>query len=238
MRIQRFAAFVGATMVMSACAGADGGAGSYESAALETDDSKASYGIGLNVGNQIADTRDRLDRLAFLRGVNDALAGSDPAVPGEELSGILQQFAGQIQAAAAAEAERLAGENAAAGEAYLVENGAKEGVTTTDSGLQYEILRQGDGPMPGPATDVRLHYRGTLVDGTEFDSSYDGEPVVFNTGSLIQGFSEALMLMPAGSHFKIAMPPEIGYGPQGSGRMIGPNATLVFEIEVFEVVEG
>ena len=132
---------------------------------------------------------------------------------------------------------RIGEENATAGAAYQAENVAREGVVTTDSGMQYEVLRAGEGPNPTLAQSVRLHYRGSLIDGTEFDSSYGGEPAVFGVGQLIPGFTEALSLMQAGSHFRIVLPSEIGYGPGGGGGEIGPNATLIFEIELIEIVE-
>ena len=132
---------------------------------------------------------------------------------------------------------RMGEENAAAGTAYLAENAARDGVLTTDSGMQYEVLRTGEGPSPTLDQSVRLHYMGTLIDGTEFDSSYEGEPVVFGVGQLITGFTEALTLMQAGSHFRVVLPPDIAYGPSGSGGGIGPNATLIFEIELLEIVE-
>jgi FKBP-type peptidyl-prolyl cis-trans isomerase len=228
-------ALLGVTMTIIACADG-GGTASYEGAALETDDQKASYAIGLNVGSQLADTRDRLDRLAFLRGVDDAIRENDPALAREELQAVLQTFGQEIQAAAeearAAEAEA----NVAAGEAYLAENAEREGVTVTASGLQYEVLREGQGESPTQEDRVRVHYTGTLIDGTEFDSSYGGEPAEFMAGRLIAGFTEALLLMQEGAHYRVVIPSDIAYGPAGQGQ-IGPNATLVFEIELIEVVD-
>lgn len=209
---------------------------SYESAALESNDQKASYGIGLNVGSQLADTRERLDRMAFLRGLEDAMQENEPAIDRQELSTVLQAFGQEIEAAAAQARAAAGEENAAAGLAFQAENGAREGVTTTESGLQYEVITAGEGPSPTAEDRVRLHYRGTLTDGTEFDASYGGDPVVFSAGGLIQGFTEALLLMSPGSHYRIVIPSEIGYGPGGSGA-IGPNSTLIFEIELFEIVE-
>lgn len=227
---------MGASIALGACSNG-GGTAAFDSAALDSDDQKASYGIGLNVGQQIADTKDRLDRLAFMRGIEDALQGNDPALEREELQAVLQAFGEQIQAAANEERARSADANGAAGVAYLVENGTRDGVTTTESGLQYEILRAGEGASPTADDEVRLHYRGTLIDGEEFDSSYEGDPVVFAAGRLIPGFTEALLLMQPGSHFRIVIPSEIAYGPNGSGAAIGPNATLIFEIEMFEVIQ-
>jgi len=228
-------ALVGASAALAACS--DGGAPSAGSSALETNDQKASYGIGMNVGSQIAAARDRIDRAAFMRGIEDGLQGNEPAIPQSEMEVILQTFGSEIEAAAAEERTREGEENLAKGQAFLQQNGLKDGVTTTESGLQYEVLRAGDGERPGPQSTVRLHYRGTLVDGSEFDSSYDGEPATFNAGGLIPGFSEALQLMPVGSHWRVTIPSNIGYGAGGSGP-IGPNETLIFEIELMEIVDG
>ena len=229
------AALVGAFALLAGCT--QGDAPAYESAALDTNDQKASYGIGRNVGSQIAAARDRLDRAALMRGIEDGLQGRDPAVPDSEMESILATFGEEIEASAAEEREREAAANAAESEAFLAQNGLRDEVTTTESGLQYEVLRPGEGEVPGPESTVRLHYRGTLVDGTEFDSSYDGEPAVFQTNGLIRGFSEALQLMPVGSHYRVAIPADIGYGAGGSGP-IGPNQTLIFEIELLEIVDG
>ena len=235
MMTARFgAALLGVSMVLAGCANGD--TASFETAALDTNDQKASYGIGLNMGGQIADARDRLDRAAFMRGIEDAMQGGEPDVPRQELQTVLQAFAGEIEAAAAGERTRVGEENAAAGVAYLTENSARDGVTATESGLQYEVLRSGEGQMPTREQRARLHYRGTLIDGTEFDASYGGDPAEFPVGGLIDGFTEALTLMQVGSHFRIVIPPDIGYGPQGSGGTIGPNATLIFEIELLEIL--
>ena len=173
-----------------------------------------------------------------MRGVEDALQGNESAVPSDELQVELQTFAEEIQNAALQDFDRVAAENSAAGDVYLAENQSKEGVMTTESGLQYEVLSQGDGSMPGSEDQVQLHYRGTLIDGTEFDSSYErGEPAQFGVGGVIPGFSEALQLMSVGSHFRVVIPSEIGYGPQGTGGPIGPNATLIFEIELLEIID-
>jgi len=235
IRIRLSTACVGLAVLLVGCSG---GSPSFDSAALDSGDQKASYGMGLNVGTQIVDAKDRLDRAAFMRGVEDALQSNEPAISREDIQAALQAFATEIQAVAAADRERVASENLQAGEAYLAENGARDGVTTTESGLQYEVLREGDGPTPGPDDQVNLHYRGSLIDGTEFDASYGGAPVTFAVSGLISGFSEALLLMPMGSHYRIVIPPDIAYGRQGTGREIGPNAVLVFEIEVFEIVNG
>jgi len=228
------AALVGVSVVLAGCA-QSGGEVSYADAPLDTDHQKASYGIGLQMGSQLVPADEMLDRGAFMRGFEDALAEADPALTPTEMNNVIQAFVNEMQSAAAAEAERAGAENASAGEAYLAENGARDGVTTTASGLQYEVLREGSGPSPTVDQRVRLHYRGTLIDGTEFDSSYDGDPAEFAVGRLIAGFTEALLLMQPGSHFRIVIPSDIAYGPGGSGR-IGPNSTLIFEIELLEIL--
>jgi len=236
MKSGLFGAFVCSLAVAAGCSTADD-ASTGSTAALDTNDQKASYGIGRNVGRQISDTNERLDRAAFMLGLEDGLAGSDPAISDAEMQTVLATFSSEMQAAAEERREREGEANAARGEAFLDENGQRSGVTTTDSGLQYEVLRAGDGARPGPQSTVRLHYRGTLVDGTEFDSSYGGEPAVFSAGGVIPGFSEGLQLMPVGSQYKIYIPSDIAYGPAGSGP-IGPNETLIFEIELLEIVDG
>jgi FKBP-type peptidyl-prolyl cis-trans isomerase len=217
-------------IALGACQGTGG------TPTLQTDDQKASYGIGLNMGSQLAPAETMLDMAAFQAGIRDGIAGNDPAVPQAELQVALQAFS---EAVNAAETERMAAEgaeNQAAGEAFMAENGQREGVMTTASGLQYEVLRAGDGAMPGPTDQVTIHYKGTLIDGTQFDSSYDrGEPATFAVNGVISGFSEGLQLMPVGSQYKLFIPGNLGYGPQGAGADIGPNATLIFEVEMLEI---
>jgi FKBP-type peptidyl-prolyl cis-trans isomerase len=224
-------------LVTFACS-TDGAESSADSAALDTNDQKAAYGIGMNMGTQLRATNERLDRAAFMRGFEDGLQGNESAVPDAEVQAALMEFGTQLEAEAAALREREGQDNAAEGAAYLAENGAKPGVTTTASGLQYEVLRAGQGERPSPTSTVRVHYRGTLVDGTEFDSSYGrGEPAEFSIDGVIEGFREALQLMPVGSQWRIVIPSDIAYGPAGTGP-IGPNSTLIFEIELLEIVDA
>ena len=235
MTVRMSATLIVVSIVLGACSNS----ASFENAALDSDDQKASYGIGLNVGQQLVDASERLDRAAFMRGIEDALQGSEPDIEGTELQAVLQQFGQEIQEAAAEQRALQSEENLAEGQAFLEENGQRDGVMTTESGLQYEMLREGEGVSPSGGEDVRLHYRGSLIDGTEFDSSYEGEPVVFSSapGRLIPGFTEALLLLSEGGHIRVWIPSDIAYGPNGSGGVIGPNETLIFEIELFEVVE-
>jgi len=206
-------------------------------ASLETDDQKASYGIGLNLGSQLAPASERLDMDALLRGLRDAMAEREPAISQDSLGPILQTFSQEIQQAQQENMAQLAEENLAEGTQWLEENAEREAVQTTETGLQYEVLEEGDGPTPGPTDQVRVHYRGELIDGTQFDSSYDrGEPVVFNLdGGVIPGFSQGLQLMPVGSTYKLFIPARLAYGPQGR-QAIEPNSVLIFEVEMLEIV--
>jgi FKBP-type peptidyl-prolyl cis-trans isomerase len=220
-------------VAFSACTG---GAASYENAALDTEDQKASYGIGLQMGGQLAAARDDIQIDALVRGLQDAMNGREPAVPQDDLQTAIQSFGQRVMAKQQADHDASAERNRTEGAAYLAENAKKPGVTTTESGLQYEVLREGDGPRPGPDSDVTINYKGTLIDGTQFDSSYDrGEPTTFNVNGVIAGFSEGLKLMPVGSKYRLVIPGDLAYGPGGSGQQIGPFATLIFEVEMLEV---
>ena len=232
MRLRSPVALLGAALLLTACGGTGSG-----SASLDTDDQKASYGIGMDMGRSLQPAEGRLDMPAFIKGLEDAMGGADPALDETEIQTALQAFSQSIMEAQQAEQAAAAEKNLTEGAAYLAENAAREGVMTTESGLQYEILREGNGPSPTAEQTAKLHYRGTLVDGTEFDTSYGGEPAQFPVGQVIPGFSEALQLMSAGAHFRVVIPGEIAYGPAGAGEDIGPNAVLIFEIEMLEIVE-
>ena len=202
-----------------------------------TDDQMMSYSIGREIGASLSTTGEHLDMAALIRGIEESLAEIDPAVPEEELNAARQRVGETIQEEQLAETAVAGARNSAEGEVYLTSNATNEGVVTTDSGLQYEVLRAGDGPQPSATDQVRIHYRGTLIDGTEFDSSYArDEPATFGVGGVIAGFAEGLQLMNVGSHYRLVIPSELGYGPQGAGGTIGPNATLIFEIELLEIL--
>ena len=205
--------------------------------ALDTEDQQASYGFGLQVGESFGQARSHLDIEAFMKGVRDAFEELDPAVPQDEINVAMAGFRTRVEEALATEANESAERNTADGEAYMAENAARDGVTATESGLQYEVLREGDGgTRPADGQNVTVHYKGSLVDGTEFDSSYErGEPATFNVNQVIPGFSEGLKLMDVGSHYKFHIPGNLGYGPQGSAPNIQPNATLIFEVELIEI---
>ena len=189
------------------------------------------------MGGSLEQIEAHIDKAALRKGMEDAISGADPALAPEELETVMREFQTQIQEEMERERAETAERNVTEGETYLAENGERDGVETTASGLQYEVIREGDGPVPGATDQVRLHYKGTLIDGTQFDSSYDrDEPVTFGVTGVIAGFSEGIQLMPVGSHYRLHIPASLGYGPQGSGEMIGPNATLIFEIELIEIL--
>lgn len=231
MRVFNVGAALAATLTLAAC--------SQPQARIETDDQKASYAYGMDVGNQFMPAADLLDVDAFMQGFRDALMEAEPALDQAEVAQVMQDFSQRVRDSQMAEREAQGEANRAEGAAYLAENGARDGVTTTESGLQYEVLEAADGTTPSAEDQVRIHYRGTLVDGTEFDSSYSrGEPAVFGVGGVIAGFSEGLQLMQVGSKYRFVIPSDIGYGAQGTGGDIGPDATLIFEVELLEIVEG
>lgn len=193
---------------------------------------RLSYIVGENMATQLKNDGVELDTDALVMAVSDVLAGNasrlseaDKRATIEEMQKISQEK--QAEGAA---------KNKAAGEAYLAENAKKDGVTTTASGLQYKVLAAGDGAQPTTNDQVKVHYRGTLIDGTVFDSSYDrGEPIVFPVTGVIQGWVEALQLMKVGDKFELAIPSDLAYGANGSGPVIGPDATLVFEVELLAI---
>ncbi len=209
------------------------------SASLETDDEIASYGFGLDIGRSLEPTVTHLERGALIRGIEDVLDGLDPAISDEVLAEVTQRVGTLIREEQAAEFEAMIETNRVEGEAYLASNAEKDDVTVTDSGLQYEVILEGEAGAlrPTPANQVTLHYRGTLIDGSEFDSSYArGQPATFGVTGVIPGFSEGLQLMTVGSHYRFVIPSDLAYGPQGTGPDIGPNATLIFEIELIEIL--
>jgi FKBP-type peptidyl-prolyl cis-trans isomerase len=205
-------------------------------AALETTQQRLSYGIAFTLGQRMAADDVPMDVDAFAAGLRDAVEGAEPRLTQEEISAEMQAYQEKAAAEQQVAQAALADVNMAAATVFLAENAAREGVTVTDSGLQYEVVEADDGPMPGPEDTVEVHYRGTLVDGTEFDSSYSrGETVSFGVGQVIPGWTEALQLMPVGSTYKLAIPPELGYGAGGAGQAIGPNAALLFDVELVSI---
>jgi len=202
-------------------------------AKLATFADSASYAIGMNMGASVQMVRDQIELEQLQRGLADMAAGNETALNEADAMRVLQTFASQVRSSGQANLAAQADSNARIGAAYREANAKKPGVTTTADGLQYEVLTQGTGPKPTADSRVKVHYRGTLVDGSEFESSYSGEPVVFGVGEVIAGWTEALELMPVGSKYRIVLPPELAYGDGGGPG--GPNSTLIFEVELLGI---
>ncbi len=205
---------------------------------LKTQKDKVSYAIGLNIGKSFRKDSVDVNSAIFARGVKDAITGAKPLLTDEELKVVLTELQAELKKRQD-DATRLAGEtNQKAGEAFLAENKTKDGVVTLPSGLQYKIITAGTGPKPAESDSVVCNYRGTLLDGTEFDSSYKrGQPATFPVNGVIKGWTEALQLMPVGSKWQLFVPPSLAYGARGAGGEIGPDATLLFEVELISIQE-
>ena len=196
----------------------------------ETEMEKVSYSLGVNMASSVkAQGLETIDANAIAKAFNDVFEGNDLDISEEESMTILQDYFGKIQEEKNAQANKE-------GTAFLAENGAKDGVITTESGLQYEVLISGEGAKPTTADKVTVHYHGMLIDGTVFDSSIDrGQPATFGVTQVIKGWTEALQLMSVGDKWKLTIPSNLAYGDQGAGGMIGPGATLVFEVELLGI---
>ncbi len=208
-----------------------------EEAPLKSLKDKVSYAIGLNIGKSMKQDDVDLDPDMLLRGIKDALSGAKALLTDEQIGEVMGAFQKEMKAKQT-EARKAAGEKAKAeGDAFLAENKKKEGVVTLPSGLQYKVIKSGLGKVKPKATDtVVTHYVGKLINGTEFDSSIKrGEPAEFQVGGVIPGWTEALQLMKAGDKWQIFVPAHLAYGEKGAGRSIGPNATLIFEVELLEI---
>ncbi|MFC1747433.1 FKBP-type peptidyl-prolyl cis-trans isomerase [Pseudomonadota bacterium] len=214
-------------------AGVGIGAGQALAVTLDTDDKRLSYIMGFQVAQQIKAEGVDLDMTAFTQAFDDVKADKEPRLSNEDIQATMQR----VQEARMKEAQAQGAKNKAEGQKFLADNAKKKGVKTTDSGLQYKVLNAGKGKMPAGTDMVEVHYRGTLIDGTEFDSSYSrGEPTSFPVNGVIKGWTEALMMMKEGAKWELYIPAELAYGPRGAGAMIGPDATLVFEVELLKVM--
>jgi FKBP-type peptidyl-prolyl cis-trans isomerase FklB len=199
---------------------------------VESDLEKLSYSMGIFFAQSVSRQGMELDTAAFIQAIEDTLNNNELKLNKDEMQQILADYQKKEQE----ELAEQAGSNKASGEKYLADHKKKEGVVTLDSGLQYKIIKAGDGEKPAANSNVIVHYRGTLIDGTEFDSSYArGEPVTLGVSQVIKGWQEALQLMTAGSKWQIVVPSDLGYGQRGAGKLIKSNATLLFDIELIEI---
>lgn len=215
---------------------------------IKTKADSISYSIGINIGqnilNQFSADTIPFDAKIIAQGLIDGATKATPKLTQDQMAAVLATFQQEMQVKSEAkrarmEAERkVAGEvNKKAGEEFLAKNKKEAGVQTTASGLQYKVITMGKGPKPTATNEVKVHYKGTLTDGKVFDSSIDrGEPVTFQVGGVIKGWTEALQLMPEGSKWMLYIPSELAYGERGAGQMIGPNAVLIFEVELLQVI--
>lgn len=200
----------------------------------KTVEQRVSYGIGRQMGDQlISNPFDGISLDAVAQGLKDAFNKTASPVSNEDLDAAFKEISARMQKVQAEQAKVASVE----GEAFLAENAKKDGITVTDSGLQYEVLNQGSGEKPSKESTVKTHYHGTLIDGTVFDSSVErGQPAEFPVGGVIAGWTEALQLMPVGSKYRLFIPHELAYGERGAGGAIKPYAALVFEVELLEIV--
>ena len=198
---------------------------------------KMSYAMGMNMGEYLTRTPIKIDLALAQQGIADFIAKS-PKLAAEEYVAMMQLLQQKMQDAGRQQVEPMPAANAAAEQEFMAENAKKSGITVTDSGLQYEIIIAGEGETPAADDVVPVHNVGTLLDGSKFDSSIDrGEPAEFGVNQVIAGWTEALQLMPVGSKYKLYIPSAIAYGAQGAGQAIPPNAALVFEVELLDIVK-
>ena len=227
---------IGCMAILAACSQATETVAEAPPVSLDSEKAKFSYAIGMDIGRNLQDIGSNIETDVLLAALKDSLEGKEPRLPVKEAATIIQAFV-KKQAEDKAAEKKIAGEqNKAEGLKFLAENGKKAGVTTTASGLQYEVITKGGGAKPKATDSVKVHYRGTLLNGTEFDSSYKrGEPISFPLNGVIPGWTEGVQLMNVGSKFKFVIPSELAYGDRGAGPQIGPGNTLIFEVELLGI---
>ncbi len=204
--------------------------------AITTEKEKTSYSIGMDLGNKLKSQSIDVDTAILVRGMNDGISGAKPLMSEEDMRTSLTALSTQIRAKQTAMLKDLTEKNKSEGDAFLLENRSKEGVVVLPSGLQYKILKAGDGPKPAATDSVVCNYKGTLINGKEFDSSFKrGQPATFPVSGVIKGWTEALQLMPVGSKWQLFIPPDLAYGERGAGADIQPDSTLIFEVELMSI---
>lgn len=233
MNLKSVVIILAASVVLAACQSNN----SSKTVTLTNENDSASYALGVLIGQNNKQNLDAspgtkdLNVDILINAFEKQIKGEESQMDAAKANTLIQGFFEKVSA-------REATKNAEEGKAFLETNKAKAGITTTESGLQYEILKAGEGPKPTAEQNVKCHYHGTLINGTVFDSSVDrGEPATFNVSQVIPGWTEALQLMPVGSKWKLYIPSELAYGERGAGKDIGPNTTLIFEVELLEIVK-
>ena len=207
-----------------------------EQVELKTETDKINYSVGYRLGGNFNRPEVEIKPDMLLQGVADATSDGKPLMTEQEMNTVLMSLANRVKAAQMEQIKKQGAENLKTGEAFLAENSGKEGVTTLPSGLQYKVITAGEGKSPQKSDKVTVNYRGTLIDGSEFDSSYSrNKPATFGVGQVIPGWTEALQLMKEGDKWEIVIPPKLAYGERGAGAKIPPNSTLIFEVELISV---
>jgi FKBP-type peptidyl-prolyl cis-trans isomerase len=203
---------------------------------LKTENDKINYSVGYRLGSDFTRQGVEMQSAIVQKGIDDATGGGEALMTEEEMRTVMMNMATRLKTEQMAKMKQEGAENTKAGEAFLAENSAKEGVTTLPSGLQYKVITAGEGKSPQKSDKVTVHYRGTLTDGTEFDSSYSrNQPATFGVDQVIPGWTEALQLMKEGDKWEIVLPSKLGYGERGAGAKIPPKSTLIFEVELISV---
>jgi FKBP-type peptidyl-prolyl cis-trans isomerase FklB len=227
---------LGVVLLCAQCAQETPGPKTQPETVLKTQEDKVNYGIGVSMAKNLKQQKIEVNADILIKGLRDELTGAKLLMTEEELTKTMREFQIELRQKQAKAVKMAAEENRKEGEAFLAENKKKEGVVTLPSGLQYKVLKAGEGKKPTDADTVEVHYRGTLINGTEFDSSLRaGQPATFAVTGVIPGMKEALKLMPVGSKWQIVIPSQIAYGERGSPPVIGPNSTLIFELELLDI---
>jgi FKBP-type peptidyl-prolyl cis-trans isomerase FkpA/FKBP-type peptidyl-prolyl cis-trans isomerase FklB len=227
-----------ATLLLTGCSKPSGkdGEGAAGKTELKSFTDRVSYMVGADIGASLRTSKTEINTAVVSRGLADSYQGKPLLMNETEIAKIKEEFTQKLQQDYAVRTKEAAAKNKAAGDAFLAENKKKTGVLVTASGLQYQVLSEGKGAKPGPDAQVKVHYRGTLLDGKEFDSSYKrGEPVTLKMNAVIPGWTEALKLMKVGGKYKLFVPSNLAYGEREVGQDIGPNSTLIFEVELLGI---
>jgi FKBP-type peptidyl-prolyl cis-trans isomerase len=234
-----YAAALAAALALAACKPSDGEPKTVKAEDLKTDAQKFGYSIGVDLAKSLKTVKDDVDIKSLEAGLDSVFAGGEPVLDDATREKIKNSVAERLQKKQMEERTSAAAKAKTEGEAYLASNAKKEGVKTTASGLQYEVLKEGTGESPKATDTVTVHYKGTLLNGETFDSSYDrGQPVSFPLQNVIPGWTEGVQLMKPGAKYKFTIPAALAYGERGAGVKIGPNSTLIFEVELISVGEA
>jgi len=205
---------------------------------LKTQRDKVSYTIGYGIGSDFKEKSISINPDAFLKGITDALSGSSRSLTQAEMDQVMMSFSQDLQASQKESFEKARAVNRKEGAEFLKKNKVKEGVKVTPSGLQYRVVKEGTGDNPKPGDTVTVHYRGTLIDGTEFDSSYKrNQPATFSLAGVIRGWTEGLQLMKTGGTYELVIPSDLAYGERGAGHLIGPDAVLIFTVDLISIAK-